>query len=148
MLQHSLCARPVTSLYKTCNTYLQNRLLATVQASHPRVPMAAAASANAPSQQQEQEHFSPRVLSIQSSVVHGYVGNKAAVFPLQLLGFDVDPINSVQVSQYVVQNPPWGCKSGSGSRSSTSVCTYCPQTQPVTIMQGHCLQGYRLLTCQ
>jgi len=32
---------------------------------------------------------SPRVLSIQSHVVHGYVGNKCAVFPLQLLGFEV-----------------------------------------------------------
>jgi pyridoxine kinase len=41
--------------------------------------------------------YSPRVLSIQSHVVSGYVGNKAAVFPLQLLGFDVDPICSVQV---------------------------------------------------
>lgn len=30
-----------------------------------------------------------RVLSIQSHVVHGYVGNRCAVFPLQLLGFDV-----------------------------------------------------------
>ena len=30
-----------------------------------------------------------RVLSVQSHVVHGYVGNKAAVFPLQLLGFEV-----------------------------------------------------------
>lgn len=39
-----------------------------------------------------------RVLSIQSHVVSGYVGNKAAVFPLQLLGFDVDVINSVQFS--------------------------------------------------
>ena len=39
----------------------------------------------------------PRVLSIQSHVVSGYVGNKCAMFPLQLLGFDVDPINSVQV---------------------------------------------------
>ncbi|KAJ4960578.1 hypothetical protein NE237_020488 [Protea cynaroides] len=39
-----------------------------------------------------------RVLSIQSHVVRGYVGNKSAVFPLQLLGFDVDPINSVQFS--------------------------------------------------
>ena len=36
-----------------------------------------------------------RVLSIQSHTVHGYVGNKSAVFPLQLLGFDVDPVNSV-----------------------------------------------------
>jgi len=33
-------------------------------------------------------------------VVHGYVGNKSATFPLQLLGFDVDPINSVQFSNH------------------------------------------------
>ncbi|XP_044269555.1 pyridoxal kinase [Tribolium madens] len=39
---------------------------------------------------------SPRVLSIQSHVVSGYVGNKSATFPLQLLGFEVDFINSVQ----------------------------------------------------
>lgn len=31
----------------------------------------------------------PRVLSVQSHVVHGYVGNKCAVFPLQLLGMEV-----------------------------------------------------------
>jgi pyridoxine kinase len=41
-----------------------------------------------------------RVLSIQSHVVHGYVGNKAAVFPLQLLGFDVDVVNSVHFSNH------------------------------------------------
>eukprot|EP00438_Fugacium_kawagutii_P032867 Skav216126 [mRNA] locus=scaffold1946:273925:276132:+ [translate_table: standard] len=40
----------------------------------------------------------PRVLSVQSHVVHGYVGNRSAVFPLQLLGFEVDVINSVQFS--------------------------------------------------
>lgn len=28
-------------------------------------------------------------MSIQSHVVFGFVGNKSAVFPLQLLGFDV-----------------------------------------------------------
>lgn len=39
-----------------------------------------------------------RVLSIQSHVVSGYVGNKCASFPLQVLGFDVDTINSVQFS--------------------------------------------------
>ncbi|XP_014242769.2 pyridoxal kinase isoform X2 [Cimex lectularius] len=43
---------------------------------------------------------SPRVLSIQSHVVHGYVGNKSATFPLQVLGFEVDPINSVQLSNH------------------------------------------------
>ncbi|KAL8117910.1 hypothetical protein AgCh_015701 [Apium graveolens] len=41
-----------------------------------------------------------RVLSLQSHTVQGYVGNKSAVFPLQLLGFDVDPINSVQFSNH------------------------------------------------
>lgn len=28
------------------------------------------------------------------------MGNKSAVFPLQLLGYDVDPINSVQFSNH------------------------------------------------
>ncbi|KAH0556543.1 pyridoxal kinase, partial [Cotesia glomerata] len=41
-----------------------------------------------------------RVLSIQSHVVFGYVGNKSATFPLQLLGFEVDAINSVQLSNH------------------------------------------------
>ncbi|XP_034950521.1 pyridoxal kinase isoform X2 [Chelonus insularis] len=40
------------------------------------------------------------VLSIQSHVVSGYVGNKSATFPLQLLGFEVDAINSVQLSNH------------------------------------------------
>ncbi|XP_049873539.1 pyridoxal kinase [Pectinophora gossypiella] len=43
---------------------------------------------------------SPRVLSIQSHVVHGYVGNKSAVFPLQILGFEVDSIDTVQFSNH------------------------------------------------
>jgi len=41
-----------------------------------------------------------RILSIQSHVVSGYVGNKAAVFPLQLLGFEVDFVNSVHFSNH------------------------------------------------
>lgn len=48
----------------------------------------------------EPRYDDERVLSIQSSVVHGYVGNKCAVFPLQLHGLDVDPINSVQFSNH------------------------------------------------
>lgn len=40
------------------------------------------------------------ILSIQSHVVYGYVGNKAAVYPLQALGFDVWPINTVQFSNH------------------------------------------------
>lgn len=41
-----------------------------------------------------------RILSIQSHVVHGYVGNKCATFPLQLLGFEVNNLNSVQLSNH------------------------------------------------
>nr|CCD17296.1 unnamed protein product [Trypanosoma congolense IL3000] len=40
------------------------------------------------------------ILSIQSFVTHGYVGNKAATFPLQLHGFDVDGINTVCLSNH------------------------------------------------
>lgn len=43
----------------------------------------------------------PRVLSVQSHVVSGYVGNKSATFPLQLLGWDVDVLNTVQFSNHL-----------------------------------------------
>ncbi|XP_020623333.1 pyridoxal kinase-like isoform X1 [Orbicella faveolata] len=49
---------------------------------------------------QMEEKASCRVLSIQSHVVSGYVGNDSATFPLQVLGFDVDTINSVQLSNH------------------------------------------------
>src|SRR4051812_39417401 len=42
-----------------------------------------------------------------------YVGNKASNFPLQLLGFDVDPIHSCQLSNHT--NYPNGFK---GQRTS------------------------------
>lgn len=42
----------------------------------------------------------PRLLSIQSHTTHGYVGNKAATFPLQLFGFDVNCINSISLSNH------------------------------------------------
>ncbi|MBE2896131.1 pyridoxal kinase PdxY [Pasteurellaceae bacterium HPA106] len=40
------------------------------------------------------------VLSIQSHVVYGYAGNKAAALPMQLLGVDVWPLNTVQFSNH------------------------------------------------
>ena len=40
------------------------------------------------------------VLSIQSHVVYGYAGNKAATFPMQLLGVDVWALNTVQFSNH------------------------------------------------
>lgn len=43
---------------------------------------------------------SHRLLTIQSHVVCGYVGNKSATFPAQLLGWDVDAVNTVQFSNH------------------------------------------------
>lgn len=40
------------------------------------------------------------MLAVQSHVVHGYVGNKAATLPLQLRGWDVDGLNVVQFSNH------------------------------------------------
>ncbi|QHB16801.1 pyridoxal kinase PdxY [Mannheimia pernigra] len=47
------------------------------------------------------------VLSIQSHVVYGYAGNKAATFPMQLLGVDVWALNTVQFSNHT-QYGKWG----------------------------------------
>ncbi|HYH38586.1 MAG TPA: pyridoxal kinase PdxY [Azospirillum sp.] len=40
------------------------------------------------------------VISIQSHVAYGYVGNRAAVFPLQRLGYDAVAVNTVQFSNH------------------------------------------------
>ncbi|MGJ8526260.1 Pyridoxal kinase PdxY [Halomonadaceae bacterium LMG 33818] len=42
----------------------------------------------------------PLVLSIQSHVAYGHVGNSAAVFPLQRMGIEVIPVNTVQFSNH------------------------------------------------
>jgi len=41
-----------------------------------------------------------RVLTVQSSVVYGYVGNKSAMVALQAHGLEADPMNSVQFSNH------------------------------------------------
>jgi pyridoxine kinase len=40
------------------------------------------------------------ILSIQSHVAFGHVGNRAAVFPLERMGYEVWPINTVQFSNH------------------------------------------------
>src|SRR5215207_2136355 len=40
------------------------------------------------------------VLSIQSHVAYGHVGNSAAVFPLQRIGVEVWPVDTVQFSNH------------------------------------------------
>lgn len=41
-----------------------------------------------------------RILSIQSAVAYGHVGNSAAVFPLQRMGHEVLPVNTVLFSNH------------------------------------------------
>src|SRR5205085_12372016 len=43
---------------------------------------------------------SMNLLSIQSHVAYGHVGNSAAVFPLQRIGVEVWPIHTVQFSNH------------------------------------------------
>jgi pyridoxine kinase len=42
----------------------------------------------------------PAILSLQSTVSYGHVGNSAAVLPLQRLGFDVWPVTTVQLGHH------------------------------------------------
>lgn len=48
------------------------------------------------------------ILSIQSHVVYGHVGNAAAVFPLQRMGFEVWPVHTVQFAAHTGYGPPKG----------------------------------------
>ena len=50
--------------------------------------------------------MAPSILSIQSHVVYGHVGNSAAVFPLQRIGCEVWPIHTVQFSSHTGY-PDW-----------------------------------------
>ncbi|KAG8507164.1 Pyridoxal kinase, partial [Galemys pyrenaicus] len=68
-------------------------------------PTARAAATRAARPRQPGMEAECRVLSIQSHVVRGYVGNRAATFPLQVrpayvLGFEIDAVNSVQFSNH------------------------------------------------
>ena len=41
------------------------------------------------------------ILSIQSHVAYGHAGNASAVFPMQRLGVNVWPLNTVQLSNHM-----------------------------------------------
>ncbi|ODQ83061.1 hypothetical protein BABINDRAFT_159523 [Babjeviella inositovora NRRL Y-12698] len=55
-----------------------------------------------------------KVLSIQSHVVHGYVGNRAATFPMQCQGWDVDTLNTVNFSNHTGYGQVYGAKTTAG----------------------------------
>ncbi|BFZ56493.1 hypothetical protein PYCC9005_003540 [Savitreella phatthalungensis] len=49
--------------------------------------------------------MAPQVLTVQSSVAYGHVGNRAAVLPIQLNGFDVCQLDTVQFATHT--GYPW-----------------------------------------
>jgi pyridoxine kinase len=72
------------------------------------------------------------ILSIQSHVVYGHVGNSAAVFPLQRIGCEVWPIHTVQFSNHTGY-PDWrgrvfdaalidDCMAGLAARGALAGC--------------------------
>ena len=56
----------------------------------------------------------PRVLSVQSLCVRSVVGQKAAALPLNALGFEVDPINTVYLSNHL------GYANGAAGKATTA----------------------------
>ncbi|XP_048767181.1 pyridoxal kinase-like isoform X2 [Ostrea edulis] len=78
------------------------------------------------------------VLSIQSTVVFGYVGNKSATFPLQVLGFDVSTVNSVQFSNHT----GYKCFKGQVLNSDDLACLYDGLKENKISAFSHILTGY------
>src|SRR5215471_10204672 len=67
----------------------------------------------------EKDHAPPiafrlgmNLLSIQSHVAYGHVGNSAAVFPLQRIGVEVWPVHTVQFSNHTGYGEWRGCAFG------------------------------------
>ncbi|KAF9479560.1 bud site selection protein 16 [Pholiota conissans] len=81
---------------------------------------------------------SERVLSIQSHVVFGYVGGKAAVFPLQLLGYDVDVVNTVNFSNHA----GYGYSGGSKTTAAELNAIFETMEHNELLMPTRLLTGY------
>ncbi|KAF5340954.1 hypothetical protein D9611_005844 [Ephemerocybe angulata] len=79
-----------------------------------------------------------RVLSIQSHVVFGYVGGKAAVFPLQCLGYDVDVVNTVNFSNHA----GYGRSGGSKTTAAELNSIFASMEQNELLMPTRLLTGY------
>jgi pyridoxine kinase len=81
----------------------------------------------------------PRVLSIQSHVVRGFVGNCSASFPLQLAGFEVDRLNTVQLSAHT----GYPCVSGQRlSQAEVETLIAGLRTNGLLASYTHVLTGY------
>ncbi|GAA5961483.1 hypothetical protein JCM3765_003599 [Sporobolomyces pararoseus] len=81
-----------------------------------------------------------RVLSIQSHVVSGFVGNKAATFPLQLLGWEVDAAMTVAFSNHT--NRGYGRWGGSKFDAPHLEDIFSALDANGLLRQSHLLTGY------
>ncbi|KAJ3576551.1 hypothetical protein NP233_g364 [Leucocoprinus birnbaumii] len=81
---------------------------------------------------------SERILSIQSHVVFGYVGGRAAVFPLQCLGYDVDVVNTVNFSNHA----GYGRSGGTKATASEINAMFDALEQNELLMPTRLLTGY------
>ena len=81
------------------------------------------------------------VLSIQSFVVHGYVGNKCSMFALQTLGLDVDPLCTVLFSNHTGY-PAWRGASLSAAQLDDLVAGLAHPAVNALARYTHVLSGY------
>ncbi|KAG9313236.1 bud site selection protein 16 [Chiua virens] len=79
-----------------------------------------------------------RVLSIQSHVAFGYVGGKAAVFPLQCMGYDVDFVSTVNFSNHT----GYGRFGGTKTSAEELTCILDSMQQSGVLVPDRLLTGY------
>jgi pyridoxine kinase len=82
----------------------------------------------------------PLILSIQSFCVHSIVGQKAAVFPLNTLGYEVDVINTVHLSNH--KGYTQGATGSSLSASEFQLIMDGLQRNGIVNAYTHILTGY------
>ena len=88
-----------------------------------------------------------RVLSIQSHVAYGYVGGRAATFPLQLLGWDVDVVNTVKYALLVPILTALLTSIISFSNHSGTFTLPCTTlSRPLALWKGYCEFGGTRMT--
>ncbi|KAF8141379.1 Ribokinase-like protein, partial [Boletus edulis] len=79
-----------------------------------------------------------RILSVQSHVAFGYVGGKAAAFPLQCMGYDVDVVNTVNFSNHT----GYGCFGGTKTNAEELVRIFDTMQQSGVLVADRLLTGY------
>jgi pyridoxine kinase len=79
-----------------------------------------------------------RILSVQSHVAYGYVGGKAAVFPLQCIGYDVDVVNTVNFSNHT----GYGCFGGTRASAEELASIFKMMDETGLLSPRRLLTGY------